>query len=96
MDKRIEHVYIKKRDETDEDILSVLGEVCGLIEMKRQGGRGVLLHCAMGVSRSATVMAGYGMFLRCFLTDPVSSLSRSLPPTKKPRNLYISFNVFHW
>lgn len=61
MDKRIEHVYIKKRDDSDEDILAVLGEVCGLIEEKRQGEKGVLLHCAMGVSRSATIMAGYVM-----------------------------------
>ena len=67
MDKRIEHVYIKKRDDSDEDILAVLGEVCGLIEEKRQGEKGVLLHCAMGVSRSATIMAGYGMFLLSFL-----------------------------
>lgn len=64
MDKRIEHVYIKKRDETDEDILAVLGEMCSLIEKKSQGGKGVLLHCAMGVSRSATIMAAYGTFLR--------------------------------
>ncbi|KAK0511315.1 hypothetical protein JMJ35_005888 [Cladonia borealis] len=61
MDKRIEHVYIKKRDDSDEDILAVLGEVCALIEKKSQGGKGVLLHCAMGVSRSATIMAAYVM-----------------------------------
>lgn len=67
MDKRIEHVYIKKRDETDEDILAVLGEMCSLIEKKSQGGRGVLLHCAMGVSRSATIMAAYGMLSWYFL-----------------------------
>ena len=62
MDQRIEHVYIKKRDDSDEDILAVLGEVCKLIEERRQRGMGVLLHCAMGVSRSAAVMAAYGMF----------------------------------
>ena len=62
MDKRIEHVYIKKRDDSDEDILAVLGEMCALIEKKSQGGKGVLLHCAMGVSRSATIMAAYGTF----------------------------------
>ena len=74
MDKRIEHVYIKKRDDSDEDILAVLGEMCALIEKKSQGGRGVLLHCAMGVSRSATIMAAYGTFSPYLwpfrLTDP--------------------------
>lgn len=75
MDKRIEHVYIKKRDETDEDILAVLGEMCRLIEVKSQGGRGVLLHCAMGVSRSATIMAAYGMLSFYFCSVASFSLS---------------------
>ena len=73
MDKRIEHVYVKKRDETDEDILAVLGEMCALIEKKSQGGRGVLLHCAMGVSRSATIMAAYGMLFAFFVLLPLST-----------------------
>ena len=60
-------MYIKKRDDSDEDILAVLGEMCALIEKKSQGGKAVLLHCAMGVSRSATVMAAYGTFLPSFL-----------------------------
>ena len=85
MDKRIEHVYIKKRDETDEDILAVLGEMCSLIEMKSQGGRGVLLHCAMGVSRSATIMAAYGMFILVFLLRCLS-----LSP-QRTRNVDIFF-----
>ena len=67
MDKRIEHVYIKKRDDSDEDILAVLGEMCALIEKKSQVGKGVLLHCAMGMSRSATIMAAYGTLLSPFL-----------------------------
>ena len=81
MDQRIEHVYIKKRDDSDEDILAVLGEMCKLIEERRQGGRGVLLHCAMGVSRSATVMAAYGMFT--YLLDlwppPLTHLTQISP-----------------
>ena len=84
-DKRIEHVYIKKRDDSDEDILAVLGEMCALIEKKSQGGKGVLLHCAMGVSRSATIMAAYGTFFAISV----------LLPLFRQTTIYIYFNVFY-
>lgn len=62
MNYRIQHVYIKKHDESNEDMLPILGEVCKVIEENSQKGKGVLVHCAMGISRSATVMVAYGKF----------------------------------
>ncbi len=59
-EKSIDHVFIKKHDDSHEDILSVAGGVCDLIEENVQKGKGVLLHCAMGMSRSATIMAAFG------------------------------------
>ena len=78
-------MYIKKRDDSDEDILAVLGEMCALIEKKSQGGKGVLLHCAMGVSRSATIMAAYGTFFAISV----------LLPLFRQTTIYIYFNVFY-
>lgn len=31
-----------------------------MIEEKLQNGKGVLVHCTMGISRSATIVAAYG------------------------------------
>ena len=59
-EQSIDHVFIKKHDESNEDILAVAGDVCDLIEANVQKGKGVLLHCAMGMSRSATIMAAFG------------------------------------
>lgn len=60
MNNRIQHVYIEKHDESKEDMLPILGEACKVIEENNQKGKGVLVHCAMGISRSATVMVAYG------------------------------------
>jgi len=57
----INHVFIKKHDDSHEDILAVAGDICDMIEENVQKGKGVLLHCAMGMSRSATIMAAFGM-----------------------------------
>ena len=62
MNNRIQHVYIEKHDESKEDMLPILGEACKVIEENNQKGKGVLVHCAMGISRSATVMVAYGKF----------------------------------
>lgn len=59
-EQSIDQIFIQKHDDSHEDILSVAGEVCDLIEENVQKGKGVLLHCAMGMSRSATIMAAFG------------------------------------
>ncbi|KAL2047264.1 hypothetical protein N7G274_001283 [Stereocaulon virgatum] len=61
MNHRIQHVFIKKYDESGEDLLAILPEACRVIEESRARGAGVLVHCAMGVSRSASVVVAYVM-----------------------------------
>lgn len=58
-DRGIEHRFMKKRDEPDENLLEVFGELCTAIEEKLQEGKSVLVHCAMGISRSASVVMAY-------------------------------------
>lgn len=63
----IEHMFVKRRDIEDENMLEMFGELCEVIEEKLRRGdadgkkQGVLVHCAMGVSRSVSVVLAYGM-----------------------------------
>ena len=58
---RISHVQIKKDDDPQEDLLSIFEPVCDMIEGRLTKGKAVLVHCALGRSRSATVVMAYGM-----------------------------------
>ena len=49
-----------KEDKPAEDLLSIFGSTCDLIEEKRAEGK-VLVHCRMGVSRSVALVMAYRM-----------------------------------
>ena len=51
-----------KEDKPAEDLLSIFGSTCDLIEEKRAEGK-VLVHCRMGVSRSVALVMAYRMSL---------------------------------
>lgn len=48
-----------KDDKPAEDLLSIFGSTCDLIEEKRAEGKKVLVHCRMGISRSVTLVMAY-------------------------------------
>lgn len=50
-----------KDDKPAEDLLSIFGSTCDLIEQKRAEGKKVLVHCRMGISRSVTLVMAYRM-----------------------------------
>tara|TARA_R110002050_G_scaffold120710_1_gene238830 strand:+ start:1867 stop:2751 length:885 start_codon:yes stop_codon:yes gene_type:complete len=57
----IEHHRVSLVDELSEDILSVLAPTVGLIDSLLLEGKNVLVHCARGASRSASIVIAYIM-----------------------------------
>ena len=64
LDLGIVTARFNKDDRPAEDLLSIFGSTCDLIEEKRAEGKKVLVHCRMGVSRSVTLVMAYCMY--CF------------------------------
>lgn len=63
--KGIPHKFVKKEDVDYENLLETFGELCEVIEGNLRGdaeqpGKRVLVHCAMGISRSVTTVLAYG------------------------------------
>ena len=56
---RISHVQISKADVETEDLLSVFEPVCDMIEGQLAKGKGVLVHCFLGKSRSVAIVMAY-------------------------------------
>lgn len=62
LDMGIVTARFNKDDKPAEDLLSIFGSTCDLIEEKRAEGKKVLVHCRMGISRSVTLVMAYRMF----------------------------------
>lgn len=61
LDMGIVTARFNKDDKPAEDLLSIFGSTCDLIEEKRAEGKKVLVHCRMGISRSVTLVMAYRM-----------------------------------
>lgn len=58
--KSCKHLHIQVDDDPDEDLLKHFPKTTTFIDdALQQGGGGVFVHCAMGVSRSATIVCAY-------------------------------------
>ena len=62
LDMGIVTTRFNKDDRPAEDLLSIFGSTCDLIDEKRAEGKKVLVHCRMGVSRSVTLVMAYRKF----------------------------------
>ncbi len=61
----IERYSFPIRDVSEENITPLFDQVCELIHTKRRNeARGVLVHCVMGISRSASIILAYLMRYR--------------------------------
>lgn len=56
----ISHIRISKFDHHKEDLLPIFEPVCDMIEGRLAKDKAILVHCALGYSRSATVVIAYG------------------------------------
>lgn len=77
-------------DTEDADVLSHLVAVISFIQKELEKGRGVLVHCAAGVSRSATVVAAYLMYSQGLDVNAAISVVRVARPTIEPNANFLS------
>ena len=79
----VAYYHIPLMDDATEDILTVFKEYCPKIdEMIKSGGR-VLVHCALGISRSASLCAAYLMYrLGKSPNNCISNIHRPIKPNK--------------
>lgn len=67
------YYHIKLNDTPEQNILAHFDSTINTIEIARLSGKRILIHCRMGVSRSATIIIAYLMFL--YKTDFNSAFS---------------------
>lgn len=58
----LRHLHIRLDDHPEENLIKHFERTNEFIDQALQGGGGVFVHCAMGVSRSATVVCAYLMW----------------------------------
>lgn len=56
-----EYLHLKVKDSPKEEISRHFDSVCSFIKKGLERGEGVLVHCAFGVSRSATFIIAFLM-----------------------------------
>lgn len=56
-----EHLWLPCEDSKDQDMLQYMNQCYDFIEKCRLNGKTVVVHCRMGISRSATIVAAYYM-----------------------------------
>ncbi|KAF7885446.1 uncharacterized protein EAF02_003955 [Botrytis sinoallii] len=64
------------QDDALEDILHIMNDACEMIDKSLCQNKGVLVHCGLGISRSGTVVLGYGEITLFTLTSWVMILIR--------------------
>ncbi|KAJ4464627.1 protein-tyrosine phosphatase-like protein [Lentinula edodes] len=80
----LNHLTIAVDDSEYEDLLIRLPEACRFIQNALNNGGKVLVHCVMGVSRSATVLSAYLMQSRKLNPSQALELIRTCRPCVQP------------
>ncbi|KAG8216902.1 protein-tyrosine phosphatase-like protein [Butyriboletus roseoflavus] len=83
-------------DSADEDVLVHFLPSISFIQKELDKGRGVLVHCQAGISRSATIVAAYLMYTRKL--DPSAALDtiRAVRPHTDPNEGFLQqLEIFH-
>ncbi|KAJ3799247.1 hypothetical protein GGU11DRAFT_679855 [Lentinula aff. detonsa] len=83
-------------DSEEEDILIHLLPAIAFIQSELNKGRGILVHCQAGVSRSATIVAAYLMHNRQMSVEEALDLVRKARPEIDPNPAFIAqLEIFH-
>ncbi|KAF9817014.1 hypothetical protein IEO21_03688 [Rhodonia placenta] len=83
-------------DTEDADILAHLFSAAAFIEAEHSKGKGVLVHCQAGISRSATIVAAYLMYVRHIDVGSALELIRKARPSVQPNPGFLrQLEIFH-
>ncbi|KAF9780038.1 protein-tyrosine phosphatase-like protein [Thelephora terrestris] len=80
----VHHLCIPVQDSEFENLLVQLPAACSFIQNAIDGGGKVLVHCVMGVSRSATVICAYLMMTRQLSVEKALGYLRDRRPQVHP------------
>ncbi|KAH9994146.1 protein-tyrosine phosphatase-like protein [Russula compacta] len=94
------HLVISVQDSEYDDILIHLPDACRFIQNTLDGGGRVLVHCFMGISRSATVIAAYLMSTRHIPVHKAIAIIKRARPQVQPNYGFIkelhAFQACHY
>ncbi|KAI0792541.1 protein-tyrosine phosphatase-like protein [Abortiporus biennis] len=83
-------------DSQDADVLSHLVSAISFMQKELDKGRGVLVHCQAGISRSATIVAAYLMYSQGMNLQEALDLIRQARPVADPNENFMSqLEIFH-
>uniref|UniRef100_A0A6B2LIA2 Protein-serine/threonine phosphatase n=1 Tax=Arcella intermedia TaxID=1963864 RepID=A0A6B2LIA2_9EUKA len=94
--KKLVYLNLECVDTSAFDIASVFGPAFEFISRGRRAGRGVLVHCEAGISRSASVVMAYLVETGACATmkDAYEHVSRCRPQVQP--NLGFALQLFEW
>ncbi|KAG6377395.1 hypothetical protein JVT61DRAFT_15191 [Boletus reticuloceps] len=83
-------------DSADEDVLVHFLPSISFIQKELDKGRGVLVHCQAGLSRSATIVAAYLMYTRKLDPSAALDMIKALRPHTEPNQGFLQqLEIFH-
>jgi len=85
----INYKYIPMDDSPSQDLLSNLPEALNFIHSELEQGHTVLVHCAAGISRSASVVIAYLMMTRGMTLAEAYQYVKSRRPIVEPNPGFI-------
>ncbi|KAH9478381.1 Dual specificity protein phosphatase MPK-4 [Psilocybe cubensis] len=87
---------IKLDDTEDEDILTHFLPSINFIQEELDKGRGVLVHCQAGISRSSTIVAAYLMYSQKIDPNAALALIKQKRPNVEPNQGFLyQLELFH-
>lgn len=90
-----EHLCMDINDDKSADVLAVLPRCVTFIQEGLQAGRGVLVHCFQGKSRSAAVIMGFLMHSEGLSFEGALARIRAARPRAQP-NLSFCLQLRRW
>ncbi|KAJ7849951.1 protein-tyrosine phosphatase-like protein [Mycena olivaceomarginata] len=85
----VQHLILPMVDDEHFDLLQYLPSTCKFIQEALDSGGRVLVHCVMGISRSATVVCAYLMFSQHISVAQAIRLVRKRRPKSRPSYNFI-------